>query len=224
MNEYKYFYYRLCVGQQELGEVDRVKWTRSEHESRDVGELRESIYERNRRSYCQHCDARNLSVYAKDTTVESYETEQPLAIDVSLNDSKIQGTPTALPLLVVVSAPTPLIPAANDAIDLVNDGAVANAKHLLNSLFDTTVADNLPNTFAKRQPFRAIRVFLTRRKKRLREFDGHYSNSQDRNSKCPPRGADRSPVNDPRALTPQQQEVAPPRITKVAIVRIEKEV
>ncbi|CAJ1953891.1 unnamed protein product [Cylindrotheca closterium] len=77
--------------------------------------------------------------------------------------------------------------------------AAANAKYLLDSLFDTTVDNNLPNTFAKRQPFRAIHDFLTRRKKRRREFDGDYSNSEDRNSKPPPRGADRSPVNDPSA-------------------------
>jgi len=77
--------------------------------------------------------------------------------------------------------------------------AVANAKYLLNSLFGTTVDDNLPNTFAKRQPYQAIHDFLTRRRKRPREFDGDYSNSQDRNSKPPPRGADRGPVNDPSA-------------------------
>mmetsp|Transcript_34255 Transcript_34255/g.83086 ORF Transcript_34255/g.83086 Transcript_34255/m.83086 type:complete len:375 (+) Transcript_34255:384-1508(+) len=70
---------------------------------------------------------------------------------------------------------------------LNGEDAATKAKYLLDSLFDNSVGDKLPNTLAKRQSFRTVEDWLARRKrKRQREFDSGYGDSQDRHSRPPP--------------------------------------
>lgn len=64
--------------------------------------------------------------------MENYQNEQHLEIDTSLNDEGIQGTSRASPILVVISAPTPPVPPANDAIVLANDEVSTQTMQLRN--------------------------------------------------------------------------------------------
>jgi hypothetical protein len=103
----------------------------SELGSKKILFLRNAIHDKRRR-LLQHYDAADLHIYARGTTVENYQTEQHLEIDTSLNDQTIQGTSRASPILVVISAPTPLLPAANDASVLVNDEVSTQTMQLRN--------------------------------------------------------------------------------------------
>lgn len=78
--------------------------------------------------------------------------------------------------------------------------AATEAKFLLDNLFDNSAANNLPCTFAKRQPFQAILKCITQERKRRREFGGDDTDSHDQDSK-PPRlsGADNGAANHPGA-------------------------
>lgn len=76
---------------------------------------------------------------------------------------------------------------------LRGEDAATNAIHLLGSLFDDSDSDNLPSTFAGRQPFQSVvNCLASSAKKRPREVDGDDSDAQDSHSKPPPTsGADR---------------------------------
>jgi hypothetical protein len=120
-------YYQLCIGPQEL-EVDGIEMSESELGSKKVLFLRNAIHEREQ----LQCRPRDLRIYARGTTMENYQNEQHLEIDTSLNDEGIQGTSRASPILVVISAPTPPVPPANDAIVLANDEVSTQTMQLRN--------------------------------------------------------------------------------------------
>ena len=61
-------------------------------------------------------------------------------------------------------------------LDLNGDGAAAEAKYLLDSLYDNSVAYALPTTFAERQPFQALLKDLVQQKKARIDLDDHGHN------------------------------------------------
>lgn len=74
--------------------------------------------------------------------------------------------------------------------------ATADAKYLLDSLYDNSVGDTLPTTFANRQPFQAVLDSVSRNKRVRSEFDRADSDSLDPDSKpSPSGGADQHPTS-----------------------------
>ena len=75
--------------------------------------------------------------------------------------------------------------------------SVAEAKYILDSLYDSSLRDTLPTTFANRQPFQAVLDSVVRNKRSRREFDRDSSDSPDQDSKpSPSGGADRHPTSE----------------------------
>ncbi|CAJ1963882.1 unnamed protein product [Cylindrotheca closterium] len=117
--EYQHIFYQLHTPGQSLTDVAVIQRRKNDKSLSILANLQNAIH-KNRSRLLQNHDAEDLRLYAKGTTAANYPNEQPLAIDVSLDDERIQGTSTALPLLVVVSSPTPLLPAANNSYDMAS--------------------------------------------------------------------------------------------------------
>lgn len=66
--------------------------------------------------------------------------------------------------------------------------AAADAKYLLGSLYDSSLGDTLPTTFANRQPFQAILGCVVRNKRMRKEFDHADSDSTNQDSEPSPSG------------------------------------
>ncbi|CAJ1968682.1 unnamed protein product [Cylindrotheca closterium] len=66
-----------------------------------VADLGDAIHAKRKR-LLQNCDAEDLCIYGKGTTMGNYRSKEPLMIIVPLNDKEIQGTSITDPLLVVV--------------------------------------------------------------------------------------------------------------------------
>ena len=116
-NNNEYIYYQLCDSQNNLGNVDRIRLTRSEFENNNVGDLRDAIMKQEQ----LQCRPRDLRLYESGTTVEDYESKERLNISLGLSNSKIQGTAEDDPLLVVVPA-SPLPASAANHLTTVQEG------------------------------------------------------------------------------------------------------
>lgn len=66
--------------------------------------------------------------------------------------------------------------------------SAAEAKYILDSLYDGSLRDTLPTTFANRQPFQAVFDCVVRNKRSRREFDRDDGDSPDQDSKPTPSG------------------------------------
>lgn len=68
-------------------------------------------------------------------------------------------------------------------LDLNGDGAAAEAKYLLDSLYDTSDAYALPTTFAERQPLQAVMKDFGQRKKARIDLNGGNGHNPDQDLK-----------------------------------------
>ena len=126
--EYQHIFYQLHTPGQALPDVAVIQRRLNDKSLSILANLVDAI----RKEEQLQCRPRDLRIYARGTTMENYQNEQHLEIDTSLNDEGIQGTSRASPILVVISAPTPLLPAANDASVLVNDEVSTQTMQLRN--------------------------------------------------------------------------------------------